>query len=516
MEGNIVSSCSAHPRFRGAISSFVAKPENLFIAFWLVIGLCASVFARPWTGLDEGMHIARAEQIAEGVFLPEEVSIEECDVSLVNITDTYKSHKFYGGKTDSAIFELLQICMDCNRAITSGGSSFGEGISFPAWTDSSFAVTQKVGDAKVTWPFPNASLNSPLSYLPYALGFFFARLVTSSPWGTIAIMRIFGTVIFGAVVYFSIKKCPFGKWLMVAAALSPNSISVNSMVSADVLTNAFVYLYFAYILRFLVNKSFSIADWAALASSLCGMALLKMPYICFGLLLFVVVGVNPSLRSRRALLYFAIIGFGALALFLAWSLLSHGIESYVIWGKEGIDQELQKLYVLSHPLAALAAIVRPLLTMDCGLFGISGYELGSVPVWATSALYLFAFLAESMNPVRMARPRILAYCLFAIVLFAVLVIGLALYLTFTAVGAQIADGIQPRYFLPLLFPVMLTFYLLFICRDSEESAVAAMPVAGSEEGCLLHRYGRVCVPVLMVLILMLYLYFRVYAAWLPF
>lgn len=46
--------------------SFFASPENLFICFWLAIGLCAAIFCRPFMGFDEAMHIARAEQIAGG------------------------------------------------------------------------------------------------------------------------------------------------------------------------------------------------------------------------------------------------------------------------------------------------------------------------------------------------------------------------------------------------------------------------------------------------------------------
>ena len=53
--------------------SFFASPENLFICFWLVVGLSAAIFCIPFGvpgGFDEGMHIARAEQIARGGFSP--------------------------------------------------------------------------------------------------------------------------------------------------------------------------------------------------------------------------------------------------------------------------------------------------------------------------------------------------------------------------------------------------------------------------------------------------------------
>lgn len=492
------------------LTAFIARPENVFIIFWLMIALCAAIFSRPWTGLDEGMHIARVEQIAEGGFLPQEVSADELDTSITAIPEPYIDHKIYGGQTDSSIYELLIIASGVNSDRINGG------ISFPAWSDSAFITKGTVGSGtKVTWAFPNASLNSPFVYLPHALGFLFARIVTTSPWATIAFMRVFGVLAFGALGYLAVKKCPFGKWLIVAVLLSPNSVSVNSMVSADVMTNAFVMLYLVFVLRFLTRRSFSRREWIALAVSLCGVALAKMPYICFGLLLFVLVGANPSLRTRSAVLRLAAIGFGSLMLLLLWSLFTKGIESYVIWGKFGVDQVLQKQYVIAHPLSALAAIVRTLLNNDLGLFTVSGYDLGGFPCWAAFALYLLAFMVESKNQVRIAHPRIVSLCLLVLVFISMFAIGLALYLTFTDVGSSIVDGVQSRYFLPLLYPTFVALHLVFVGQELSEEGGESNFLTTGETKLELKCYKQPCGPILIILILMACLYFRVYAIWMP-
>ncbi len=500
-------------RLFGAIGSFFAKPENVFIIAWLIVAVCAAVFARPMTGFDEAMHIARAEQVAEGGLLPQEISVEDCDTSLVLVADVHRDRKLYGGQTDSAIYELLKIALDCNREFAISGSGMGDGVGFPAWSDPLFATSGEVGSgSKVTWPFPNTALNSALAYLPHALGFWFARLVTTSPWATISCMRVFGVLAFGAIVYLAIKKCPFGKWLMVAVALSPNSVTVNSMVSADTMTNAFMLLYLAIVLRFLVQEKPGKGDWALLAVSLCGLALLKMPYICFGLLLFVLVGVKPSLRDAVSLKRFTVIGVGALLLFGAWVLCTRGIESYVIWGDNGIDPDMQSTYVMAHPLSLVAAILRTILGGDFGLYDVSGYDLSAVPLWATSALYLFAFLAECRAPAAVPRPRIVAASLIGITLLAVLAVGLALYLTFTAVGGDTVSGLQPRYFLPLLFPMMVGVYLWFIGQEALDTVGTR---AFNPDGSVAGRYGKPCIAIIAMVILMLCLYYRVYGIWLP-
>ena len=514
MEENITPVERVRPRALDVLAAFASKPENVFIVFWLIAAVTAAVFARPGTGFDESMHIARAEQIAEGVFLPQEVSRDDCDIEITNCVDTYKDLKLYGGQTDTALYDIFLAAHDLDKAYAAGETDLGD-LSLPAWTDPAFAIDTEVGSGStVTWAFPNTAINSPLVYLPHAVGFWFARLVTTSAWGAISLMRIFGILAFGALVYLAIRKCPFGKWIMVAIALSPSSVTVYSMVSADTMTTAFLFLYLAVLLRFLVSEAPSRSDWGLLAVGLCGLALLKMPYICFGLMLFVAVGVNPSLRDRSSLIRFTVVGVAALVLFGAWTLCTRGIATYTIWGDRGIDTGLQSQYMLSHPIQTLAAIWRTLMDGDFGLFDVSGYSLYGVPTWVTAALYLLAFLAECQAQVTIHRPKAVAASLLGVSLLAVLALGVALYLTFTAVGALLVDGFQPRYYTPLLFPAMLGFYLPFMGKPfAKTSGKHSLYVA---DGGSLSRYARPCVPILVTCLLLLYMYYRVYRIWLPF
>ena len=514
MEENITPVDHVRSRALDSVARFASKPENVFIVFWIIAAVVAAVFARPGTGFDEGFHIARSEQIAEGVFLPQEVNREECDETILTYSDTYKDRKFYGGQVDAAIYEMLVHARDFEVAFAASGSDAST-LSCPGWTDSAFEMTNEVGSGStVTWSYSNSSKNSPLCYFPYAVGFLFARLVTTSAWGTIAIMRIFGLLVFGALIYLAVRKCPFGKWILVALALSPNSVTANSMVTADAMTSAFTFLYLAVLLRFFVSDEPSRRDWCLLAVSLCGLALMKLPYICFGLMLFVAVGVNPSLRDRSSLIRFTAIGVGALVLLGVWTLLTKDVETYIIWGDLGIDTKLQSQYMLSHPIEAFAAIWRAIIYGDLGLFDVSGYSLYPVPSWATSALYLLAFLAECQKPVTVCRPKIVAASLLGVSALAILALGAALYLTFTAVGSLVVDGIQPRYYVPILFPVMLGLYLLFMGKSFVKDAGKHSICAAESES--LSRYACPHVSILVICLLMLYLYYRVYRIWLPF
>jgi uncharacterized membrane protein len=328
-------------------------------------------------------------------------------------------------------------------------------------------------------------------------------------------MCIFGIVAFCALLYLAIKICPFGKWVMMAVAFSPNSIAVNSMVSAGTMTTAFLLLYLTVLLRFFVSSTPSRSDWGLLAVSLCGLVVLKMPYICFGLMLFVAVGVNPSLRNLSSLARLTAIGVG-LALFGAWTLRTRGVATYIIWGDLGIDSTQQSQYMLSRSLETLAAIGNTIIDGDLGLFQANCYMefLNSVPSWTTFVLYILAFLAECQEPATVCRPKSVAASLLGLSPIAVLALGAALYLMFTAPSAQMVEGIQSRYYGPLLFPVMLGIYLLFMGKPLAR-ATDKHSAAITSDG-LTARYSRSCVPILVVCLMLLYMYYLLYCDWLPF
>ena len=69
-------------RLFDAKDHFASKLRKVFTMFWVVVAMCAPVWP-PAPGFDEESHIARAEQIAEGGFLLQELDFNDCDIRLM-------------------------------------------------------------------------------------------------------------------------------------------------------------------------------------------------------------------------------------------------------------------------------------------------------------------------------------------------------------------------------------------------------------------------------------------------
>ena len=445
----------------------LCKIENVFLIFWLIVASFAAIISPPGTGADEATHIARAAQVAQGAFLPQEVDIAKVDTRFVTPTEEYSHEKIYGGSTDAALFELLRT----GSAITDQRAKDISSVSlvFPYWKDGIFASIGTLGNGEVIWSFPNTSINSPLCYVPYSIGYLIARLVSTSPIFAVILMRLLGIISYGLLVWFAIKKAPFCKNTLFFLALLPNCIAVNSMVTADMLTIAFTFLFFSYALRFLFYyKELHRKDFVGFGISLCALALLKMPYIIFGLVLFLIFVVNRLWENKREMAKIASIGFVALALFLAWSCAIHGIRTYTAWTIPSVDPSAQLSYALNNPLQTLSLIIDNIVSnTDLGLFEATAYCTKNYPEWLIliAAVCIISIDVHNCPKLRLKYPVVVFFL--CITVLVALTANFALYLTYTPVGDSQIGGMQSRYYVPLLIPLFIA--LVLACSNNKMS-----------------------------------------------
>ena len=450
--------------------------ENVFLVFWLIVGLSIAIFTPPGVGKDEETHIGRAEQIAEGQLLPERVDVNSVDEQILYVPEQYMDHDFYGGETDEVLYELLSLRFPSVNEAEVASMDF----AFPYWTDSRYSIDGSVGQGeRVTWAFPNTSVNSPLCYAPYSLAFAIAAMAATGPIFCVILMRIFGVVAYGLIVRFAIKKVPICKKCLFFIAILPNSIAVATVVSADMMTNACSFLFLAYVLRFLVCfEEVKESDYVGLGISLCCLALLKMPYITFGLVLIFIFVANKMWANKKATLRIAIIGGAALALFFAWSRCTKGIETFAIWDIQGMDSSTQLSFIFQHPLTACKAIFAQLCITDLGLVQMNAYAVKSIPSWLVIFALIF-FVVQDVQENNMKHNKVsIPIMLCSLSFLVTILIIVALYLTFAPVGTIDFYGVQSRYFIPVLFPILASFVMLFTSKmkNANTSAVACRKV----------------------------------------
>ena len=445
-------------------------------------------------------------QVAQGVFLPQQVDFDKIDRCITNPDKKYADTALYGGETDKAVYDLMVAC-------TPFVNGTDKSPSFPWWKGERFSSIGSMGNDSVVWAFPNTAVNSPLSYAPYALAFLVVRLITANPVIVVIVMRLAGVLTFGLLVRFAIKNTPVGKNVMLLVAILPVSIGVNSVITADMFANAVSLIYLSFILRFVFwYDRIRAYDFVGLGTSICMLALLKMSSIVFGLLLLFIFAVNRMWERRGHTAAIAVMGFTALVLFGLWSLRIRGIETYVIWGVKGVDSTAQLSYILQHPLATASAIVESIMNSDMGMFYICMFQAQSMPTWATVFALVCGVACDVSDGLPVERPRTLPIVLLAVCAIFIVLVYVALYLTFTKVGASVVKGVQSRYYLPAIYPMFLSMELVCAKRLDKRK-----PRKYGDDCTLAFRPCQlISLPMIGVMALIFLFVIRMLALWLPF
>ncbi|HSH31142.1 MAG TPA: DUF2142 domain-containing protein, partial [Candidatus Saccharimonadales bacterium] len=123
-----------------------------------------------------------------------------------------------------------------------------------------------------------------------------------------------------------------------------------------------------------------------------------------------------------------------------------------------VDSAAQWRYVLGHPLQVLGMILLQPFTIAyagvyAGLVGVLTNRLIHLPIFIIGLLYvglLAAGLAAEKDKKLQLDWRHLRLASAAVFFGTFVLIALALYVSFTQVGHPRVEGIQGRYFLPLL------------------------------------------------------------------
>lgn len=479
---------------------------NAFLIFWLIVGSFVAVVVAPCCGADESTHIARAMQVAQGVFLPQQVDFDKIDRCITNPDKKYAHTDLYGGETDKAVYDLMVAC-------TPFVNGTDKNPSFPWWKGDRFSTIGSMGNDSVVWAFSNIAVNSPLSYVPYALACLVVRLITANPVIVVIAMRLAGVLTFGLLVRFAIKNTPVGKNVMLLVAILPVSIGVNSVITADMLANAVSLIYLSFILRFVFcYDRIRVCDFVGLGISICMLALLKMPSIVFGLLLFFIFVVNRMWEDRGHTAAIAVMGFTALVLFGLWSLRIRGIDTYVIWGVKGVDSAAQLSYMLRHPLATASAIMESIMNSDMGMFYICMFHAQSMPLWATVFALVCGVACDASDGLPAKRSRSLPVILLIVCAIFIVLLYVALYLTFTKVGASVVKGVQSRYYLPVIYPMLLSMEFICVKRLAKRR-----PREYDDDPTLVFRPCQlISLPMVGVMVLIFLFVIRMLALWLPF
>lgn len=334
---------------------------------------------------------------------------------------------------------------------------------------------------------------STFGYIPSAVGLWLGRFL-HLPFDMILILGRFASLLaYCLVSYAAIKIIPVKKVLLCAVALVPTNLFLAASYSYDSWMTAFLFLAVALTIKELCQR-----DQKLCISTL--IVILVVFFVALGpkAVYFPLIGIlfmMPRSKFRTSLhrkfYYGLIVVFGLLVVAsFAIPLLASGATSVSDpRGGPGVDSSMQMRYILGNPLefaSNFASFIfgtyfSPSLSSQYSLnFAYVGNLADRFSFISVIPLAILFFVALSDSDPRSLRLAKISHSVWMGVLFllSVAFVALSLYISFTPVGLDTVHGCQPRYLLPLAFPLLaLSFNFKFqnlINRNVYNSAVLVM------------------------------------------
>lgn len=321
--------------------------------------------------------------------------------------------------------------------------------------------------------FPNYDVRS---YLQISIFLWLGRSL-KLPFVWCMMLGKFGNLLLYTIVcYFAVKLAKQGKMLVAALALVPNCIFAAACFSYDAVVNSFLLL--AVVLTFnqmLEKKQISWVQTFVLFGAFLAGSTAKPIYIfmAFPLLLFT----KEKFGGRwKGFVYKLCVC--TLMLLLIYTFFFPPVSAssnYEVMGNlayagdkrsQGTSVLGQISWILQNPPAYAKLLAGSMLgelwnyISGAKNFIAYGY-LGSMSVFWTWTGLAVLFFAAVFSPKEEARTAVsVRYKIgnILVVLGMSAVIWTSMYVTFTAVGAEVINGVQGRYFLPLFLPFFGCFY----------------------------------------------------------
>lgn len=271
--------------------------------------------------------------------------------------------------------------------------------------------------------------------------------------------RLGNLLVYCIIMYFAIKKTPVGKGIMAFLGLMPETVMLAGVYSYDPTVTASLYLAFAYILWAILepDKKLEWKDYAIILLAFfwgCRIKAVYAPLLLIGLLI-----PAEHFRNKKEL---GLMKSGFLLLFVI--LIASFILPVLIAPRstgdirgEATSEIGQMAYVLGQPLAYAVVLLKNIFnTLPSYVFGENSLGLmghqGAVPfpwlIYAASAVVILTNSHSSCGKRLSGKQKLWIFVLASVT---VAFVWTSMYIAFTTPGNTYIDGVQGRYYLPILF-----------------------------------------------------------------
>lgn len=409
------------------------KLTKAFIILAAFLGFCYSLMMIPMSIPDEQAHIETSYRYSDQMmFLGHQTEnghllMRQDDKTILNTLKQTPTPKLYKYVAEN----FFQTCKDSTLIETNG---------------------RDVGTSKFV-------------YFPSAIGITIGRILNLGFIPVLYLGRLFNYLFYIILVYLALKKLPIGKMILFTVALLPMSIHQAASFSTDCIIMAVSFYFIACVVKMAYGEEkIEIFDIVLLCFFGSWLTLFKSGaymLLCFLALLIPAKRFNSK---KQHVITKSTISFLAIALFILNTLLpmafKGGGDSIVSWS--GLPPYTVG-WILHNPFGFIRILITTFIDyMDFYIHSLIGGSLGwlniGIPNFVGIAFIILLFISclkiESEHQLIKASHKI---WIILVLIGVAICTEVGLFISWTPIDSSIIEGVQGRYFLPILPAFLLLF-----------------------------------------------------------
>ena len=304
-----------------------------------------------------------------------------------------------------------------------------------------------------------------IQYIPEVIGILIGKLLTQTPILIAYFTRFINMIFCTIIMYSAIKKIPFGKNILLLLAIIPIAIEGFTTSSPDGLTIAISALFISYTFYVAFDKNKICGTKETIILTIIGaiVSLCKIVYMPLIFLVLIIPKEKFNSKKERIISMLIILSIGVI-LNLVWlffgsiALLNTNTNTYVGTNQNGTLIKITTL--LSNPLVYLQKMMYTFgLRFNQYFLSLFGGQLEWAEVIKIEIIpyiiFIIAIIATfSDEKLKITLKKYQKIIMFLIVLIIIALIFTSLYIQWSDNELPYIDGVQGRYFLPIL-PLIL-------------------------------------------------------------
>ncbi len=401
--------------------------EKVFILLSIAIGICYVFIVPIYRGHDEHAHFFRAYEISKGVLntkIDNNMSLTQIPKAFEDITK--ESGKYCNETHYKEVIDFLKTETKENENITENGCYM--------------------------------AVYSPIPYIPQALTISILDIITDNVAVIFYGARLVNLLVAILILYFAMKIIPFGKIIIFLITITPTTMTQISSLSPDATTITSCILFISYLIKLIyekrkiTKKEVSYITILGIIVSLC-----KIVYIPFIALVLLI----PKDRYENKKKYWTSLGIMFIVpiiLNLIWLAIA-GQHLALIDNNKASSQTANILSNIPEYIrVALYSVQHEFGNLISELFGgkLLHNDLVNNGMIVTLPMIIIFVLEILLDDELKEKLEFNFKILLGIILFIITgLIATSLYVQWSPLKWFFINGIQGRYFIPLLLPLTI-------------------------------------------------------------